>query len=194
MTLLPDILSSRGRAEIFRLLFGVSAQELHLRELERRSGLAVRTVDQELKKLEAMDLVKARKDGNRLYYSANTTHPLYEDIRNLVMKTSGLVEVLREALARDGVAVAFVFGSVARGNEGAEGDVDLMVLGDAGLKDVSAWLAGTSERIGREVNPHVMLPSEFKQRRDSGDHFVLRLLESPKLLVVGDQDELARLG
>ena len=83
MSLLSDILSSRGRAEIFRLLFGVSSQELHLRELQRRSGLALRTVQQELEKLERMELLVARRDGNRVYYSANVAHPLYADIRRL---------------------------------------------------------------------------------------------------------------
>ncbi len=194
MTLLPDILSSRVRAEIFRLLFGVAAQELHVRELERRSGLTIGTVQQELRKLEGLGLVTARRDGNRVYYSANAAHPLYQDIHNLVLKTSGLVEVLRGVLPRESIAVAFVFGSIARGEEGAGGDVDLMVLGDAGLKEVSGWLTGVSERIGREVNPHVIDAGEFRQRRDSGDHFLVRVLGSPKLFVVGDEDELARLG
>ncbi len=156
MSILPDILSSRGRAEIFRLLFGVSSQELHLRELERRSGLALGTIQQEIRKLEGMELIVARKDGNRVCYSANTAHPLYEDIRSLVLKTSGLVEVLREALSKEGVVAAFVFGSVVRGEEGAGGDVDVMIVTDVGLKTVSGWLSGVSERIGREVNPHVM--------------------------------------
>ncbi len=194
MSILPDILSSRGRAEIFRLLFGVSSQELHLRELERRSSLALGTIQQEIRKLERMELVVARKDGNRVYYSANAAHPLYEDIRSLVLKTSGLIEVLREALSKGGVASAFVFGSVARGEEGAEGDIDIMIVGDAGLKAVSGWLSGVSEKLGREVNPHVLEVDEFVRRRQSGDDFLSRVLESPKLFVVGDEDELARLG
>ena len=194
MSILPDILSSRGRAEIFRLLFGVSSQELHLRELERRSGLALGTIQQEIRKLEGMELIVARRDGNRVYYSANTVHPLYEDIRSLVLKTSGLIEVLREVLSREGVASAFVFGSFARGEEGAEGDIDVLIVGDAGLKEASGWLSGVSEKLGREVNPHVLEVDEFKRRRQSGDDFLSRVLESPRLFVVGDEDELARLG
>ena len=194
MSILPDMLSSRVRAEIFRLLFGVSTQELHMRELERRTGLAIGTIQQELKKLEGMDLLSVRRDGNRVYYSANTAHPLYRDIRNLVLKTSGLVEVLRKALSNEGVDLAFVFGSVARGEEGAQGDVDLMIIADAGLAAVSAMLRGVSEKLGREVNPHVMSGSEFKQRLKSGDHFLGRVIDSSKLFVVGDEDELARLG
>jgi DNA-binding transcriptional ArsR family regulator len=194
MGLLPDILSSRARAEIFRLLFGISAEELHVREIERRSGLAIRTVSQELKKLEEMDLVAARRDGNRLYYSANRDHPLYNDIRNMVMKTVGLAGILSDALAGAPISVAFVFGSLARGGENAQSDVDLMVIAETGLREVSRLLAGVSERIGREVNPHVMSAGEFMERRRAEDHFLKRVIGSPKLFVVGDEDELARLG
>lgn len=194
MGLLPDILSSRARAEIFRLLFGISAEELHVREIERRSGLAVRTVSKELKKLEEMDLVAARRDGNRLYYSANRSHPLHSDIRNLVMKTIGLAGILSDALAGAPISVAFVFGSVARGAEDARSDVDLMVIGGTGLREVSSLLAGVSGQIGREVNPHVITAEEFRERRRAEDHFLRRVIDSPKLFVVGDEDELARLG
>ncbi len=194
MGLLPDILSSRARAEVFRLLFGISAEEFHVREIERRSGLAVRTVSQELKKLEDMDLVAARRDGNRLYYSANRDHPLYNDIRNMVMKTIGLAQILSGALAGAPISIAFVFGSVASGGEDAQSDVDLMVIGGTGLREISRLLAGVSEQIGREVNPHVMSAKEFGERWRAEDHFLRRVIDSPKLFVVGDDDELARLG
>jgi len=104
------------------------------------------------------------------------------------------VEVLREAPAGKGIGAALVFGSVARGGEGAASDVDLMVVAGVGLKTVSGRLSGASERLGYEVNPHVMDAGELRRRRESGDHFVLRVLESRKLFVVGDQDEHARLG
>src|SRR5882757_9394994 len=98
MNTLAELLSSRVRAEIFRLLFGLTVRELHVRELERQSGLADATVRQELKKLTRMGIVQARRDGNRTYYRASAQHPLYDDIRNLVIKTNGLADVLRDAL------------------------------------------------------------------------------------------------
>ena len=165
-----------------------------MRELERRSGLALGTVQQELKKLEGMELLVARRDGNRVYYSANTAHTLYQDIRSLVLKTSGLVEVLREALVAEEVTLAFVFGSVARGEEGAKGDVDVMIVADVGLRTVSGWLSGVPEKLGREVNPHVMSADEFRTRWGGKGDFLRRVIDSPKLFVVGDDDELARLG
>ncbi|MDY6990639.1 MAG: nucleotidyltransferase domain-containing protein [Thermodesulfobacteriota bacterium] len=194
MKLLPQILSSKARAEIFRLLFGLREKELHVREMERQSGLCIGTVRQELQKLVHLELLSARRDGNRLYYQANKEHPLYPDICSLVRKTSGLVEVLKGALDKKGVRVAFVFGSVAVGQEDAESDVDLMVIGEVTLRTVSGWLSGISEEIGREINPHVMNTEEFRKRIHSGEHFLGRVLKSPRLFVVGNENELEAMG
>jgi len=129
MNSLADLLSSRVKAEIFRLLFGGAESELHVREIERRSGLADATVRQELKRLTRLGGVEPRRDGNRTYYHANAEHPLYPDIRNMVLKTSGLVDVMRDALSHPGIRLAFVFGSMASSNGKAGSDVDLMVIG-----------------------------------------------------------------
>ena len=133
MNVLAEILSSKIRAEIFRLLFGTSVEELHMREIERRSGYAIGTIQTELKKLLRLDLVKKRKDGNRLYYRANKENPLYPDIRSLVLKTIGLGDILKNVLRQDSdISIAFVFGSIARHEEMAGSDVDLMVIGKLG--------------------------------------------------------------
>ena len=194
MSTLSDLFSSRVKAEVLRLLFGLDATELHLREIERRSGLADATVRQELKRLNQLHLVQVRRDGNRSLYRANLTHPLYGDLRNLVLKTSGLAEVLREALGELLIDVAFVFGSGGAGTSKPESDVDLMVIGDLSLRQLARTLAGTSEKLGRELNPHVFSAREFSRRRIDHDHFIRRVLDSPKVFVIGTQHELERLG
>jgi len=178
-------LSSRVRAEIFRLLFGLDEKEVHLREMERQASLSLGTIRQDLQKLLKLDLVTTRRDGNRLYYRANTEHPLYPDIRKLVLKTAGLVEIFKSVLDRDGVEVAFVFGSLASSREKAASDVDLMVIGTIGLHALSSWLSGVSEQIGREINPHTMSMEEFRQRKQKGDQFLSKVMESPKLFITG---------
>jgi len=194
MTLLSNILSSRVRAEIFRLLFGLVDRELHVREIERLSGLTIGTVQQDLKKLLKMDLIESRKDGNRLYYRANKDHPLYQDLRNLVLRTDGLVEIIKEALLSKKIRIAFVFGSLALNQMRAASDVDLMVIGSVSLREISSLLMGVSEKIGREVNPHVMSVEEFNKRKRTGDHFLNRVLESPILYIIGNENELAAMG
>jgi predicted nucleotidyltransferase len=194
MSTLSGILSSRVRAEIFRLLFGLNEKELHMREMERQAALSLGTIRQDLQKLVKLDLVKARRDGNRLYYRANTDHPLFPEIRNLVLKTAGLVEVIKSALDREGIEVAFIFGSLARSKERAESDVDLMVIGTIGLRSLSSRLAGVSEQIGREINPHALSIEEFRRRKQNGNHFLSNVLESPKLFIIGSENDLETMG
>jgi uncharacterized protein len=194
MNTLSQILSSRTRAEIFRLLFGIIEEELHVREIQRRAGLNDRTIRQELSKLVRLDLLKARKDGNRVYYKANKTHPLYPEIHNLILKTIGLVDVLRGVLKDDQIQMAFVFGSIAEGKETADSDVDLLVIGDLGLRRISNLLAGTSEKIGREINPHVMNINEFQKRIEADDHFISGVVKSHKLFIVGEENDLKAIG
>jgi len=190
MDILKDVLSSQIRAEIFRLLFGLSDNELHVREIQRQSGLTIGTVQQELTKLSSLDLVKSRRDGNRLYYRANKDHPLFSEFHGLVIKTSGLVEVLSIALADLPILLAFVFGSVARDEITTSSDIDLMIIGDVSLRRISSALAGVPEQLGREVNPVVVSPGEFRDRIRKGEHFVSRVLESPRIFVVGTEDDL----
>lgn len=193
MDTLTKLLSSRVKAELFRLLFGLDVRELHVRELARQAGLNAATVRQELKRLSGLGLVAARQNGNRTYYRAEDSHPLYPEIRNLVLKTSGLVDLLRQALARADVRVAFVFGSLATGSEKARSDVDLMVVGSVSLRQLSALLAGIDSRIGRAVNPHVLTAQEFAARRKRREHFLTSVLAAPKLFVIGNADDLAEV-
>lgn len=194
MNRLAELLSSRARAEIFRLLFSGTGEELHVREIERRSGLNDSTLRQELRKLVRLDLVQSRRDSNRVYYRAKTESPLYPEIRNLVLKTSGLSDVLKSALKDKRIRVAFVFGSIARGEEKAGSDVDLMVIGQLGLRDLSRLLSSIEEKIGREVNPHVLREEEFQKRIQTKEHFVSSVMEAPKLFIIGSQRELEAMG
>ncbi len=195
MNLLSQILSSKVRAEVFRLLFGLSDQPLHLRELVRRSGFAIGTIQTEMKKLVRLDLVERRKDGNRVYYRANKNHPLYTDIQHMVFKTTGLVDTLKQALGnQDAVEVAFLFGSAATGKLAAESDVDLLVVGDIGLRRLLSLLTDASGRIGREINPIVMSARELGKRVADGEHFITAVLDGPKHFIVGNADELKAMG
>jgi predicted nucleotidyltransferase len=165
-----------------------------MREIERRSGLTIGTIQQELKKLLRLNLIKERKDGNRLYYEANIEHPLYPEIRNLVLKTIGLVQVFKEALSNEpSIKIAFIFGSVARQEEKDKSDVDLMVIGDLGMRRLTGLLSGISEQISREINSHVVTKKEFLKRKTGEDHFLSQILESPKLFIIGNEHELAEL-
>jgi DNA-binding transcriptional ArsR family regulator len=193
MTDLAVIVASRVKAEIFRLLLGLRRPELHLREIVRQSGLSLGTVQQELKGLTSVGLLKSRRDGNRVYFSANPDHPDHRELSALVLKTDGLAGVLGKALTDPEVQLAFVLGSIARGGH-AESDVDLMVIGSIGLRGLTKLLSGVAEVVGREINPHILTPEEFRERKRSKDHFVTSVLAAPMLFVKGTEHELAAMG
>ncbi|MCK5117728.1 MAG: nucleotidyltransferase domain-containing protein [Candidatus Aegiribacteria sp.] len=194
MKTLESILSSRTRAELFTILFGLNHYELHNREIARRTELSEASVRQELGKLTELNLVTARRDGNRIYYSANKGNPLYHEIHSIVLKTTGLVDVLKEAFSDDRIETAFVFGSFAEGEETSDSDVDLLIIGDIGFREVSRLISGIHEMIERDINPVVLSRSEYIGRLRSEDHLVNNVLAGTKLFVKGDADEFAAMG
>lgn len=195
MGLLAEILSSNIRAGIFCNLFGTEKQSLHLREIARRTGFAVGTVQQEINKLQRLDIITRIKDGNRIYYKANIDNPIYPVIRNLVFKTSGIPDLLKDALASETkIKIAFVFGSFARNEEKAASDIDLMVIGDIGLRKLTGLLMDVSEKFGREINPYRLTESEFIKRKKEKDHFIHQVFKSPKIFIIGTENELKAMG
>jgi len=194
MDVLSEFLSSRTRAAIVRLLFGLNPAPLHAREIERRAGVTIGAVRQEAAKLVRLGLITVRRDGNRTYYEANHQHPICEDLHRIVLKTVGLVDILKAALHTPGIRSAFVFGSVAQGTATAQSDIDLMVIGSIGLRKLTPLLAGIGNQVGREINPHVLSPDEFAQRLRRKEHFITTVMRTPRLMVVGNEDDLGSMG
>jgi len=193
MNTLEKIFSSKARAAIFTVLFGIDHQELHLREIQRKANLAIETIRKETHNLEDLGLIIKRADGNRTYFTANTEHPLYNEIHQMVIKTSGLKMVLQKALNSVNIKIAFVFGSIARGNETDESDIDLLIIGDVGLRALSNVLKEPADIIGREINPHIMTLNEFAARKQKEENFITRVINSPKLMIIGTENEFAEL-
>jgi len=193
MNQLALLFHSEIRAEMLRLLFGASQREMYRAEIIGQTRYAQRSVEEELEKLVRLELLITTKDGNRRYYVANRAHPLYPELHGIVLKTSGLRDVLVEALPAKGVVVAFVFGSVAAGGERAESDLDLMVIGSVGHRAAASGLRAAGERIGREINPHFLSAGEFGRRLAEGDHFLADVMANPKLFIVGGERELDEL-
>ena len=179
------LLGPDARRLILARTFLDPEREIHLRELARLTRLAPRTVQQEIDKLVAADLLRERRDGNRRYLRANDHHPLYRPVREILLKTEGLADVLRSALESGTVQFAVVFGSVAAGITTAASDVDLLIVGQMGLREAVRRLAPAHDELGRVINPIVWTPEEFVQRRRT-DPFAVRLLAGPLISVIGE--------
>ena len=195
MSVLAELLSSKTRAEILRILFGLTGGEVHLREIMRRSGFSVNAIRNELRKLERLSLVSERRNGNRLYYAANMQHPLFSTLRDSRLEDKRpRGENAGACLGDPEINIAFIYGSVAEGKEKASSDVDLFVIGSLNLRTLSAKLAGLSNEIGREINPFLIKPEEYRNRLKAKEHFVTQVLASPRIFIVGGEDELEAMG
>lgn len=188
-------LFGRTRERVLGLFFSRLDEAFYVREVARRTGGALGAVQRELGVLVQAGILTRVVQGRQVYYQANRQCPVFDELRSIVAKTSGLVDVLRDALApvAGRVDAAFVFGSMARDGGGPGSDVDLFVIGSVALGDVVEALAPVESHLGREVNPVVQPAAEFARRARCGDHFVRRLLGEPRLFVLGDDDVLERL-
>jgi len=182
------------RAELLHLLFLDSETSLHLRELARLSGLAVGTVQREVSNMREAELIQEKRDGNRLYFSANKQHPIFSELRSIILKTSGLSQPLSDAISTvRGVDLAFVYGSIAKGDFDAGSDIDLYIIGSVGLRKLASKLREVSESLAREINPTVTTKNGYRDRLLSGDVYLENVVNGPKLWIIGSDDELAKL-
>ena len=164
----------------------------YLSELADRLGTTPSSLQRELSSLVASGILTHRREGTRAYFKAETGSPVFRELQQLFEKTAGLVPIVRQILEPFGVRVqcAFVYGSVARNREHAMSDVDLMVIGKAGLADLSPALRKAEQRLGREVNATAYSPEEFREKVKSGDHFLTTILRERKRFVRGGQSDL----
>jgi predicted nucleotidyltransferase len=156
-------------------------------------GLGVGCVQRELARLAAVGLVTVKKVGNQKHYQADSTTLFFDDLRRLVMKTSGLVDVVRSALApiAGEIVAAFVFGSVAKGMDTVSSNVDLMIISNTlAYGELFAALEPATNRLQRTVNPTRYSRAEIVSRRRAGNPFTKRVLAQPKLWIIGQADEL----
>jgi predicted nucleotidyltransferase len=184
------------RRRVLAWLFGHPGERFYLRQLVRRSGAAQGAVQRELQLLVDARILRRTVEGRHVYYQVNRESPIFPELRALLLKTAGVVEVVREALAplTGGVRAAFVFGSAARGELRSDSDVDVLVVGDVTFSEVAAALVIAQERLGRDVIPTVYPSAEFRRKLRDGNHFLTTVLREPHLFAVGGPDELVGLG
>ena len=193
---LSSLLFGETRRAILALLYGHSDEQFYLRELVRRTETALGAAQRELSLLTSGGLVQRVRRGNQVYYQANASNPIFAELKSILTKTTGVRDVIQKALepllAR--IKVAFVYGSVAKGEETVSSDIDLMVIGDVEFREVVSCLTDIENKLGREINPTVYPPEEYKNKLREKNHFLTSTLREKKIFVIGDEDELRRLG
>lgn len=182
------------RRDVLALLLLHPGESRHVREIARAIGKAPGTLLRELNALAAAGVLLRKPLGNQVHFQADPDCPIYEELRSILKKTVGVADVLREALAplAPRIRAAFVYGSVARGDERARSDLDVMVVGEAGFGDVVAALAPVQDALRREVNPNVYPALEFGKKLAAADPFLKRVLAGRKIFIVGGEDDLGK--
>lgn len=182
------------RRDVLALLLLHPEESKHLREIARVTGKAPGTLLRELNALVAAGILQRRPQGNQVLFQADPACPIHEDLRNILKKTVGVAGVLREALAplAPRIRAAFVYGSVARGDERPHSDLDVLVVGDVDFADLVAALAPAQEVLCREVNPNVYPALEFDRKRAQGSPFLERVLADRKIFILGGEDDLGK--
>jgi predicted nucleotidyltransferase len=176
---------------VLGLLFGQPERRFQSAELIRLAGSGTGAVHRQLQRLERAGLVTASRHGNQKYYAAHKEAPAFPELHGLIVKTIGIVEPLRAALATiaEAIELAFVFGSVAKGTERAGSDLDLLVVTDKlAYADIYAALPQAEQALGRTINPTAFTRAEWKEKRARPDSFVARITEQPRLFVIGSDD------
>ena len=193
---LADLLFGRTRGAVLALLYGRTDQSFYTREIAREVHASVGAVQRELENLSKVGLITRKSVGSQVFYQANRDTAIFPEMRALVNKTIGVFGVLRSSLRplSKRIVVAFVYGSVARDEETAQSDIDLMVVGTATLDQVLSRLSIIEKSIGRPINPTVYSVAEFKSKLETGNHFLNSVLEGQKVFLLGDEDELRKMG
>ncbi len=190
-----DALLPKTRQGILAATLVQPAKAWYVSELARRLGVPSSSLQRELQNLSEARILKTHQQGRMVYYQANVDSPLFSDLRGLMLKTAGLVDVLVDTLKplASKLRVAFVYGSIANGSEQSDSDIDLMVVGTVSPMELVVPFRHAHELLGRAINPTVYTPAEFEKKQKAKDHFLTRVLDKPKLFVIGNQDELGKI-
>ena len=183
------------RRKILSLFFMHPDRQFYFREVLKLTGTKQGIIQRELKSLTQTGILELETKGNQTYYSVNKSNPIYEELRRIVLKTFGLVDVLRDVLLplKKRIDVAVIYGSIASEEETAKSDVDLLVIGKISLDSLSEAIDKVEKQTMREINPSLYPTEEFKEKIRRKNHFLRSVLKSNLIYLIGSENDLARL-
>ncbi len=176
-----------ARVKILACLLLNASEEFHLREIARRAGVPLQAAQREIDLLEEIGLISRQRRGKQVFIGVKIDHPLFPDLRSLLLKSDGLAVPLRQALKGiEGVDIAAVYGSVASGTDTGESDIDLLIVGSPDELEIHEIVSSVEDDLGRQINYTLISPHEFHSRLEEGDPFLNRVLDGDLIRIVGD--------
>jgi predicted nucleotidyltransferase len=188
---IADALLTKTQQRVLSLFFGQPDQTFFQQELINRSRSGSGAVQRELARLVECGLVTATRIGSQKHYQANRSSPIFEELRGIVAKTMGAADPVRAALRPLGARIdlALIYGSVARGEDRAQSDIDLLVVGnDLTLEDLFRRLKPVEKKVGRKINPTLYTREELARRRRNGNTFLKKVLGGKHIVLIGSED------
>lgn len=188
------IFANEALAKVLALFCVNPSTEFFQRAIARETGKQLIQVQRSLKTLEESGLITARKQGRMQFYKAVSTHPAFQDLKNIFVKTISLGDTLRKALAQHAkhIEFAWIYGSVAQGREKSDSDIDLILVSDLTLKETSEIIGPLVDSLHRELNPLLLTPQALLKRVREKDHFITELIQGEKIWIVGDDHHFRR--
>jgi len=183
------------KRKILALFFLNPDKEYYFSEVVRSTGTRQGVIQRELKTLTEAEILTSERRGRQKFYAVNRRHRIFQDLRNIIFKTYGVIGKIQDALEPVGeqIKVAFIYGSFARGEEVSGSDVDLFVVGNIRLDEFISSLSSVEEAIGREINPTLFSVAEFRKMWSQTNHFIRSMANTEKEFVIGSEDEFRRL-
>ena len=185
------VLFSGTQQKVLGLLYGQCENDLHTNEIIRRVQAGTGAVQRELVKLTASGLVAVKAVGNQKRYQANHETPFFAELKGLILKTFGLSDTLKQALAAhaEKIDFAFIYGSIAKQQETTNSDIDLMIISNTvTYSDVFPLLNEAEAALGRKINPTFYSLAEWDQKRCAGNYFITQLIKQPKIFLIGTEN------
>lgn len=192
--MLKKLVGSRIRINILKLFIFNPKKEYYVREIERLTGEAFDPVRRELIRLESTGLLKSRISGRQKYYSIDSNHTIFPEVKSMILKTVGIGDTIKSVMElRSDIQFAFIYGSYAKNTEDLESDIDLFVIGSILSKDLQEIVSDVESQTKREINSTVYSAKELKEKHKIKNNFVSNVLKEPKIFLKGDEDGLRKL-
>jgi len=193
-TAIGDALFTKTQQRVLGLLYGKPDKSFYTNEIMRWADMGRGTIRRELDRLVSSGLLVVSREGNQHHYRANPDNPIYNELVSIVRKSFGIVDVIRAALSPvdDQIILAFVYGSIAKGEDTACSDIDLMIVTESlAYADLMAVMAGAEQLLGRPINPSIYAKGDIKKKLKEENSFLTRVMEQPKLWVKGGEDDIS---
>ena len=191
-TTIADSLFTKTQQKVMGILFRKPDTSFYLNEIVRLANMGKGTIKRELDKMTQAGLLTVKRIGNQTHYQANPASPVYDELISISRKTFGLADIIRQALqVDDSIQYAFIYGSIAKGEETAQSDIDLMIIGDdLAYTDMMNLLIPIEKELQRPINPSIYTLEDFKNKLNEKNSFITRVLEQEKINVIGDADAI----